>query len=179
MKLRMLTYNILEGGDGRLSLIADIIRNQQPDVVALQEANSQSNADTLARDLDMQIAFGEANSKFHIAWLSRLPIRHEKNHRLGSLSKTLLEIEVAWDDVPLHLFATHLASRWEEDAHPRVKEVAAILDTLRPLVDKPHVLVGDFNSLGPDDPVGAAPGSIEMRGDRKSTRLNSSHLGIS
>src|SRR5947209_4291726 len=112
MTLKVLSYNIREGGDVRLQGIAAIIRQQQPDALALLEATSRANALTLARDLEMQLVFGEANNGIHVAWLSCLPIQGERNHRLTVLAKTLLEIEVAWEGAPLRLFATHLASRW-------------------------------------------------------------------
>jgi exodeoxyribonuclease III len=107
MNLKVLSYNILEGGDNRLQLIQDIIRKQHPDAVALLEANNQANAETIARELEMQFVFGEANNEYHVAWLSRLPIQRSENHRLAVLSKTLLEIEIAWNGTQLHLFATH------------------------------------------------------------------------
>lgn len=129
MALKILSYNIQEGGTGRLPAITSVIRRQQPDAVALLEVDEPPTA--LARDLDMRIAFGEGNSAYHVAWLSRLPIRRSENHRLAALSKTLLEIEVDWEGVPLRLFATHLGSRW--DAHQPVEEIPAILDTLHPL----------------------------------------------
>jgi exodeoxyribonuclease-3 len=163
MTLKVLSYNIREGGDNRLSTIASIIRQQQPDAVALLEATSRANALTLARDLRMQLAFGEANNGIHIAWLSRLPIQRTENHRLAALAKTLLEIEVAWEGAALHLFATHLASRW--DGRRPVDEVPAILDVLRPLVGRPHLLVGDLNALRPGDPVGIPPRGEAKRGD--------------
>jgi endonuclease/exonuclease/phosphatase family metal-dependent hydrolase len=75
MPLKVLSYNIRDGGDHRLVDIAQIIRDQRPDAVALLEANSRAKAETLAADLEMHIAFGEANSKHHIAWLSRFAQR--------------------------------------------------------------------------------------------------------
>ena len=161
--LKVLSYNICEGGDDRLPIIAAIIRKQQPDAVALLEANSRANALTLAQELEMQLVFGEANNACHVAWLSRLPIQRTENHRLAVLAKTLLEIEVVWEGAPLRLFATHLASRW--DGRQPVDEVPAILDVLRPLADQPHLLVGDLNALRPGDPVGTPPQGEEKRGD--------------
>src|SRR5690348_5697452 len=110
MAFKDLSYNILEGGTGRLSRIAALIRKQHPDVVALLEANRYANVLSLAQDLGMECAFGQANSAFHIAWLSRLPIQQQTNHRFPSLAKTLLEIVVPWEGTTLHLFATHLGS---------------------------------------------------------------------
>lgn len=153
--MKVLSYNIREGGDNRLPSIAAVIRQQEADAVALVEATSRANAETLARELGMHLVFGAANRAIHIAWLSRLPIRRSENHRLPILSKTLLEIELDWEGIPLSLFATHLASR--HDAVQTIEEISAILDMLPPLSGRAHVLVGDFNALHPADAVGTPP----------------------
>jgi len=164
MALKIVSYNIQEGGSGRLSSIADVLRQQQPDVVALLEASSRATVESLAHELGMEVAFGEANTPIgHIAWLSRLPICRTENRRHPGLAKTLLEIEVSWADAPLHLFATHLSARW--DPPEPAEEIPIILDLLRPLAGQPHLLVGDFNALRPGDPVGPPPEGVEKRGD--------------
>lgn len=161
--MRVLSYNIQEGGGDRLERIADVIRRQRPDAVALQEAKSQQHVVVLARNLGMELVFGEANSACHVAWLSRLPILRRENHRLTALSKTLLEIEVNWEGRSLSLFATHLASR--HDPGSPDQEMLTILDVLHGVVDLPHVLVGDLNSLRPGDPIGRPPSGEKLRGD--------------
>lgn len=158
--MKILSYNIFDGGKKRLPEIAAIIRRHDPDVVALLEANNRSKVAALARDLGMEIVFGKANSKHHVAWLSRLPIQRSENHRLPILSKTLLEVEVLWDGAPLRLFATHLAGG-ADTVHP-AEEIPAIINILRPFGGQPHLLVGDFNSLSPGDAVGTPPDNIEQ-----------------
>ncbi len=170
MSLKVLSYNIWGGGEDRLPTIAAVVRGQRPDAVALLEATSRANAETLARELQMALTFGEANNAVHVAWLSRLPIRRWVNHRLPILAKTLLEIEVAWEGAPVRLFAAHLASR--HDAHPPAEETPAILDVLRPLADQPHLLVGDLNALRPGDPVGTLPRGEAKRGDAADDGVN-------
>ncbi len=159
----MLGYNIQEGGADRLAGIAGVIQDQAPDAVALLEAIDRTNVAVLAEDLGLRIAFGEADGGYHVAWLSRLPIRRSENYRLPMLAKTLLEIEVDWARAPLHLFATHLASR--HDPHPPAEEIASILDVLRSRGDRPGLLVGDLNALHPDDRVGIPPADTEPRSD--------------
>ena len=152
MALRILSYNILFGGQDRLPLIARVIHRHQPDAVALLEANSQSNVEALAQQLGMNVTFGEANSTFHIAWLSRFPILRMENHRLPILEKTLLEIDFYWEGTELALFATHLrAGRLQEQDHYRAMEMQAILGLLRSPGRQPHVLVGDLNTVHPAD----------------------------
>lgn len=152
MTLSILSYNILYGGEDRLPLIAGVIQGQRPDVVALLEANSRANAEALARQLGMNLTFGEANSEFHVAWLSHLPVIRAENYRLPVFAKTLLKIEILREGAPLALFATHLkAGRDQESDQYRVTEMQAILDILRQMDNQPHVLVGDLNSLHPTD----------------------------
>jgi len=155
MPLTVLSYNILEGGPGRLDPLAAVIRRARPDAVAILEANWEENVRALAARLGMAIVFGEANSAFHVAWLTRLPLAGWQNHRLPSLAKTLLELRIEWEGQPLALFATHLHhDPLDEDR--RVAEVGAILDVVRGC-PCPHLLVGDFNALAPGDPVGPPP----------------------
>jgi exodeoxyribonuclease-3 len=161
--VKVLSHNIWEGGGDRLPAIAAIIRRQRPDAVALQEATSRAHAEALARELGYALAFGEATNAFHIAWLSRQPPRRWQNHRHPGLAKTLLEIELPWRDGALHLFATHLGSRHDRPQPP--EEVQVILEALRPLAGAPHLLVGDFNALHPDDAVGSPPPGVELWGD--------------
>jgi len=115
--LRIVTYNLCEGGQDRVSEIAALLRRQHADVIALVEASSRANVDTLGHELTMQVVYGDANSPASVAWLSRLPIRSSSNHRLPELAKTLLEVEVMWAAAPVRLFVTHLADRREEVAY--------------------------------------------------------------
>jgi endonuclease/exonuclease/phosphatase family metal-dependent hydrolase len=161
--MKVLSYNIRMGGEDRLPDLGQIIRKAKPDVVALLEANSLANAERLANTLSMHLTFGESNGKFHVAWLSHLPVLRSENHRLPILAKTLLEIVVLWKGGMVRLFATHLAS--SHDRVQPVEEVVSILDLLSPLAGEPHLLVGDFNSLAPGDPVGTPPPGVEAWGD--------------
>lgn len=155
--MKIMSYNILLGGEDRIPHITNVIREQQPDVVALLEANSRENVETLARELEMQLVFGEANSEFHIVWLSRLPVVRSENHRLPVLAKTLLEIELLWERRRVHLFATHLQHKREpEYEQKRVEEVHAILDVMGQVNNRLRLLVGDLNTLRPGDSTGVA-----------------------
>jgi endonuclease/exonuclease/phosphatase family metal-dependent hydrolase len=83
--MRIITYNIFYGGEERIPLIAQILRDQNPDLVALQEANDRSNAEKLAAALNMHLIFGESDNTFHVAWLSRLPVSRIRNYQLPLL----------------------------------------------------------------------------------------------
>jgi endonuclease/exonuclease/phosphatase family metal-dependent hydrolase len=161
--VKVLSYNILLGGEDRLPDIEQVIRREKPDVVALLEANSPANAERLASSLSMQLTFGESNGNFHVAWLSHLPVLRSENHRLPVLAKTLLEIEVYWRGGTMRLFATHLAS--SHDKVKPVEEVSAIIAVLSPFAGEAHLLVGDFNSIAPGDPVGTPPPGVVAWGE--------------
>ena len=159
MSLRILSYNILAGGEDRLPLIGSVIQQQQPDVVALQEARSRSNAEALAQQLGMSLTLGEANNinQDHVAWLSRFPVIRAHNHRLPVFAKTLLEIEIRWEGASLTLFATHLkAGQDQECEQRRIAEMQAILRLLQPQRNQLQVLVGDLNTIHPTDHPNAA-----------------------
>ena len=161
--VRIATYNIWDGGEGRLDGIAHVLRGVDADAVAVIEATRRHNAETLARALDMELVFGEANLGVHLAWLTRLPVRRATNHRPALLAKTLLELEVDTVVGPLRLFATHLASR--HDPRPPSEEMPAVLEAAREAGDAPHLLVGDLNGLTVGDPVGTPPPGVEKRGE--------------
>lgn len=163
--VRVLTYNLQEGGGDRLDRIAAVVRRQRPDAVALQEVTSEERARFLAQELEMQLVFGETNIPCHIAWLSRFSIRRSESYRFPTLSKGLLEVEVDVLGDPLRLFTTHLASR--HDAQTPDQEISVVLEVLRHSSDTPHVLAGDLNSLRPGDSVGQPPLGEEKRGDAR------------
>ena len=53
MTVRILSYNILAGGEERLPQLARVIQHQRPDAVALLEARSRAHAEgacTAAKD---------------------------------------------------------------------------------------------------------------------------------
>jgi endonuclease/exonuclease/phosphatase family metal-dependent hydrolase len=139
------------------------LREQNADLVALQEATDRGAVEALGARLGMEVVYGEANSEFSLAWLSRVPVARAENHRLPKLEKTLLEIEVDGR----RLFATHLsAGRTRADEPRRIAEVDAVLAH----VGRHDVLVGDFNAVHPDDEIGARPPEEQAPADYVSRR---------
>ena len=154
--MRLVTWNIWNGGEDRVDAIERVLREQDPDVVALQEANDRHAVEHLAASLEMQLVYGEANTEYAVAWLSRLPIAHSENHRLPVLEKTLLEVEVGGR----RLFTTHLsAGRTPADEPRRIAEAEAIVSAMGAGAD---VLVGDLNAVHPRDEVGSPPPEQEL-----------------
>ncbi len=150
-----MTWNIWNGGEGRLDAIERVLREQEAEVVALQEANDRTAVETLGARLGMDVVYGEANSAFAVAWLSRAPVTRAQNHRLPVLEKTLLEVEAGG----ARLFAAHLsAGRTRADEPHRVAEAEAVLAC----IGDADVFVGDFNAVHPCDEIGTPPPEEEL-----------------
>src|SRR3954447_2035020 len=93
--MRVVSYNILDGGEGRADPLAEVIEANRPDVVALVEATDLSVVERIANRLkfDFVQAPGRKQSS---ALLTRYTIRESINHALlrPGLSKSLLEATI-------------------------------------------------------------------------------------
>jgi endonuclease/exonuclease/phosphatase family metal-dependent hydrolase len=176
---RIVSYNILAGGHSlrengarRTPQLTKIIRSVQPDVVGLVEAthpllhHKPLVVEEIAEALEMQLVMGDEavhSTDYRIALLTRLPIVYTRLHpRPGLLNKPLLEVCVEEDNgQQLTIFVTHLYAAFNKGwagNHLRLREVREILRIMAPLREqgKPHLLIGDFNSLAPGDPFKAS-----------------------
>jgi endonuclease/exonuclease/phosphatase family metal-dependent hydrolase len=164
--LRILAYNIRhgEGVDSTINLkrVARLIRELDPDVVALQEIDSAversyvvDQATVLGQLAGMSAVFGSffdyGGGRYGMAILSRHPILAHENHRLpdGLEPRTALAARLRpWPDGPeitvvgVHLYAT---------ADERQAQAARIIELYGDSAT-PVVLAGDFNST-PDSEV--------------------------
>jgi len=153
-KMRILSYNILDGGANRADLLRQVIASEQPDVIGLVEADDPGVVEALANDLQMDFIHAPGNKKAS-ALLSRLPIQSTINHALlrPRMTKSFLEAVVLdaagapWTFGVAHLHA-HAA---EKDEVVREIEMVEVLETFRPYreANRPHLLMGDFNATAP------------------------------
>ena len=168
-QLRILTYNIHhgEGTDGRFDLarIADLIKAQRPDLVALQEvdrkttrASGVDQAAELARLTGMSYAYGPAmdfaGGEYGEAILSRFSLMSIDNYILpwpdGSEPRALLVVRVEAKGIGSVRFGgTHLA---HDSAVDRLEQAQRINEILAGQAKM--ILAGDLN---------ATPGSAPMR----------------
>ena len=58
MPLKVMSYNVGAHAEARLPAIVDVIRAQEPDVVALLDPETESLADAFAHELGMTACFG-------------------------------------------------------------------------------------------------------------------------
>ncbi len=157
--LRVMTYNIHQGidADMRVDLegIAAVIREQDPDVVALNEVNrarpTNGFVDTLlllSRRTGMPYIFGNnsPDGQYGNAILSRYPIREWQNfHYTYNTTEIrgLLRVAVETPEGLVVFHATHL----DHLAGPRNARTQQVTEALQIWRDAPRsVLLGDLNA---------------------------------
>jgi exodeoxyribonuclease III len=152
--MRIVSYNILNGGEGRADPLAEVLLAQRPDVVAIVEADDPAVLARIGSRLEMDYIHAPAK-KSSAALFSRWPIRDSINHAAidKHLSKAFLEATVIDPGGNLLTFGVvHLpAHALEGDESRREDELRIILDTFAPLrkLHQRHVLCGDFNANSP------------------------------
>ena len=167
--MRVVSYNILDGGEGRADPLAEVIQSQRPDVVALVEADHADVVARIARRLDMDV-IEAVGRKHRAALLSRYAIRESINHSLlhDDLSDCFLEATLtAPDGQTWSVGVVHLhAGAKEADQSRREKEIDVVLKAFagHRQSERPHLLAGDFNSNSPVqriDPAACKPRTRE------------------
>ena len=66
--MRLVSYNILDGGEGRTEALADVIESQRPDVVAMVEAENSAVVEQIANRLKI-FTFGIERDRIKSAWV--------------------------------------------------------------------------------------------------------------
>ena len=156
--MRIVSYNILDGGSHREDLLRRTLEAQRPDVVCLVEAEDAAIVERLAGALDMDLIHAPGNKKAS-ALLSRFAIVQTINHAPlhRAITKSLLEAvvqpplsgELTFGVLHLHAHAA------ESDERTRETEIAEILQIFEPhrAARRPHILAGDFNSNAPSQRI--------------------------
>jgi endonuclease/exonuclease/phosphatase family metal-dependent hydrolase len=153
--MRIVSYNIMTGGEGRADPLAEVLLAQRADVIGLVEAEDSAVLERVARRLKMDCVQALVNKSGASALLSRFPIRESINQGAlqSGLSKSLLQASVvdtggqAW-----HFGIVHLHARaTEADEKQREGEIEIVLKAFEPLrsAQMPHFLLGDFNANSP------------------------------
>ena len=156
--MRVVTYNILDGGVGRADPIGEVLEAQRADVVVLVEADDDFVIDRTARRLGMDVIVAPGRSH-RVAILSNLPIVETINHFLihSGSPRCMLEARLLTTDGSLlTVFALHLHARATiADETIRLAELEVVLRLTKSLRDAgtPHLIVGDFNADSPDQRI--------------------------
>jgi endonuclease/exonuclease/phosphatase family metal-dependent hydrolase len=162
-----MTYNIHYGvgRDNRYSLdrIIEVIKSQDPDVVALQEVDNKmprTNYDhqsrIIAGALDMYcdycVVSFKGSAEFGIATLSKFPLGQSRHHdlsfnprlKLRFRPRGVLRTDVVLGPAGLHVFNLHLGLGIRERIHQRKKLLSGSI-LLDQALSGPVVILGDFN----------------------------------
>lgn len=152
--MRLLTYNIREGGVGRAAEIAEVIKAASPDVVVLQEARDPVVVERIAKLAGFP--YSGSRRSHSTGFLSRVPVLEYGWRRPPRTRHALLEVSLA-EGFP-RLFVLHLRawfSKWSE--RQRARELRGLLDGIQEQLMREehafafHILAGDFNALAPDE----------------------------
>jgi exodeoxyribonuclease III len=176
--VRLVSYNILDGGEGRADPLAEVILAQRPNVVALVEAQDSAVLERIAGRLKMDFILGEHRAKDGkgkrqaAALLSHWPIQETINHAPlhDNSPKSLLEAKIIdptgrpWIFGVVHLHAHATLT----DEERRLIELDVVLEAFAPhrQANRPHILCGDFNATSPTqrvDPERIKPKTREER----------------
>jgi len=168
-QLRVMTYNIhhanppskSETGEIDLEAIADVIRKESPDLVALQEVDVNTRrsggvnqAEALAKLLDMHAFFGRAidhdGGQYGVAILSRYPLSNTSVIQLPEDADPKAEDRVlttAHVKLPggmeIRFGSTHLDVRSPENRDQQVLAINEIAQQGK----VPFIVAGDFNAV--------------------------------
>ncbi|MDB5319398.1 MAG: hypothetical protein JWN40_1029 [Phycisphaerales bacterium] len=153
--MRIVSYNILTGGEGRADPLVEVLLAQRADVIGLVEAEDPAVLERIARRLRMDYVQAIGRKSGASALLSRFPIRDSINHALltDGISKSLLQASIDGPGgLPWHFGIAHLHARaTEADEQQREAELKVVLKAFEPLrsAQTPHFLLGDFNANSP------------------------------
>jgi endonuclease/exonuclease/phosphatase family metal-dependent hydrolase len=168
VKMRLLTYNILKGGEGREAEIVEVIRAAAPDVVVVPEVRGVERFWRIAAALGMapHLAEGRGRIPLRVGLLSRLPILSFRTLHLWPVWPGCIEATVQpADGFPLTVYGVHLAAYYPWFLEWwRARQVRALLRHVRRTApgDR-HLLAGDFNAVAPGDRVSLAGAPLWVR----------------
>jgi exodeoxyribonuclease III len=147
--LRLLSYNIRFGGLGREGALAEVIKLIAPDLVVFQEATHPAVIERLATVTGLK--FWAARERHSIGYISRAEIAYHEWHYPAGARHSFLEIAPNSNNNS-RVFGLHLSARFSKwDERRRAGEIRALLEGIKRHQDGFHVLVGDFNTLAPDE----------------------------
>jgi len=166
--MRIVSYNILNGGRERADLVHRVIEASGPDVVVLVEADDAEVVTELGDRLGMEAFHAPSGGDHAGAILSRFPITKTRNHALDGRGHWMNACFEAWVEAPdgtewpiagVH-FAAHAS---EERERLREAQLESLFQRLAHLQGTPHLLAGDFNSNAPSQQIDPACCSLRTR----------------
>ncbi len=184
LTFKVMTYNVhhcnppSESKTGKIDIdaITNVIRNQNPDLVAVQELDDHttrsgafSELEVIAKKLNMHFYFGKAmdfaGGGYGVGILSKYPISDGTTHQLPVVPgwkgepRVLATAKITLPDGNKIVFgSTHLEAYNKENRELQVREILRIAST----ETLPFIVAGDFNAT-PESAVIRILDSIFLR----------------
>jgi exodeoxyribonuclease III len=162
--MKVMTFNILNGGEERFDAILDVVRGQMPDLLVLQECAKWEDGVRLAEiaktlgvpNVPEHVVLGLANprpsgARYDVALFSRIPIQAHHTHTDEPIAHCVVEAKTE----TLNVIGIHLTSHDEDQRIAELAVLERILDGYDRERDK-VLVAGDLNALLRDDPYDAA-----------------------
>ncbi|MBP7832516.1 MAG: hypothetical protein KA035_01975 [Candidatus Levybacteria bacterium] len=149
--MKLMSYNILDGGETRIPEIIKVIKNESPDYLTINEANSFAKDDfkilkQIAKETNLpyfELALsGEYD--YHVAVLSKYKLKNV--HKIQPLMRACIVSSIETELGEISIASLHLTPYTEDLRHP---EIDAILQFQKQFPKR--ILMGDMNSLSPHD----------------------------
>jgi len=153
MLVRVMTYNILDGGIGRESAIRSIVRENRPDILVFQEVIDGELPAAIANDNDLHLIQTDYDGRRRVCILTRYPVLNQRLVRLSRSWRQALRVDLNLGSRQLSVVGVHPIANpawWFEFL--RVREAEVYLRLARETSDD-SLIVGDMNAVGPGDPV--------------------------
>ncbi|HSW79808.1 MAG TPA: endonuclease/exonuclease/phosphatase family protein [Candidatus Saccharimonadales bacterium] len=151
MTIKIASYNLWKGAENTYFRLIDFIKEEQFDVLCLQELNGWQS-DDLAKVKDFadravfdSYTFCNSNSEYKLAAFSNLPVTFH-NVYVEGFWHGVIEMHVKAGDFEFSIVNLHLDPYKEE---PRMGEIHRMLELID--TDKPRIITGDFNSVSRKD----------------------------
>lgn len=160
--MKIMAYNILEGGEGRIDPLAEVIRLSGADVVMVAEAWDEDLFHKLADRLGMDRFRAESprNKQGAVGVLSRLRMVEAVNHGAMDPRFQRSALHVIVDigaGTKLPIIGVHLHARETlNDEETRMSELPALFAIADLFHGRPHLIAGDFNAYHPQQIIDIA-----------------------
>lgn len=160
--MRVMTWNIWDGGGDRVPLIAEVIAAASPDVLLLNEADDHAVVADLACRLSYRHLWARGSGDKHIALLTRLPIVDWRVYNRRPFTQAILSARLTFQSPGQHssgaevqLFGVHLLPYFMLLPYEfaRWRTVRALLGLSARETKGPHLLFGDFNAASAGEPA--------------------------
>lgn len=170
--MKFMTYNILNGGEAGLDLVADVVNSRDPDYLTINEANTfLDNDNKLLKEFAKKTGFKyyelalSGQQDYHVAVFSKYPLKQVQKLQPLTRACVISVIETYFGEVSVA--SLHLTPFTEDLRHP---EIDLILKHQGKYKNK--ILMGDMNSLSPAD--GYNPKMIKKFNDMQTKKFTTS-----